>query len=113
MIGFFGVLLGSIAVVHATDGFSTGEDLSAWCEAMDEDDTQWGLCVGSITVATDMVQTYQAAADVKLAVCLPRGATRRDVVDAVQHYMADHPDELDFALGDVVFAALTMEFPCP
>lgn len=43
----------------ATDGFASGADLKGWCDHMDLDDIHWGLCVGSITAAHDVIMTYQ------------------------------------------------------
>ncbi|HEY9163341.1 MAG TPA: Rap1a/Tai family immunity protein [Magnetovibrio sp.] len=97
---------------QATDGFSGGNDLKGWCDNMDADDIHWGLCVGSITAAHDMVMTYQEAG-VQTVVCTTRDHTRGDVVQAVIDYLNENPDELDYSLGDVVLSALVEKYPCP
>ena len=100
------------APAAATDGFSNGYDLKGWCDNMDMDDIHWGLCVGSITAGHDMIMTYQNAADVRIVVCTPEGVTRGDVVYAVIDYLAETEDDLQYSLGDVVFAAMAEKFPC-
>lgn len=97
---------------QATDGFASGTDLKGWCDNMDLDDLHWGLCVGSITAAHDVVMTYQAADVAKELVCTATSQTRGEVVAAVIEYMQENPDELDYSLGDVVLSALVEKFPC-
>lgn len=96
---------------QATDGFSSGHDLKGWCDNMEADDIHWGLCVGSITAAHDVVMSYQAVG-VQTIVCTTMDHSRGDVVEAVIEYLQEYPDELDFSLGDVVLSALVERFPC-
>lgn len=96
----------------STEAFSGAADLKGWCENMDHDDVHWGLCVGSITAAHDMVMTYQNFEDMADLVCIRPTDTRGDVVTAVMEYMDEHPEELDYSLGDLVLAALIDKFPC-
>lgn len=103
----------SPAPAHATDGFANGLDLKGWCDNMDRDDIHWGLCVGSITAAHDVVMTYQNAGVGGQAVCTLMSNSRSDIIQAVIAYMAQHPDELEYSLGDVVLSALVEKFPCP
>ena len=105
-------LMAAPAPAQATDGFASGQDLLGWCENMDMDDIHWGLCVGSITAAHDMVMTYQAIGDVHSVVCTSMSHTRGDVVGAVINYMHENPGDLDYSLGDVVLSALANKFPC-
>ena len=80
---------------------------------MERDDIHWGLCVGSITAAHDMVMTYQNFDDMNKLVCIQSEDTRGDVVAAVIDYMAENPESLDYSLGDLVLSALMERFPCP
>ena len=100
------------APAHATDGFASGLDLKGWCDNMNMDDIHWGLCVGSITAAHDVVMTYQNAGLGGQAVCTAMSTSRNDVVQAVIEYMAQHPDELEYSLGDVTLSAMAEKFPC-
>jgi len=95
-----------------TEAFSGARDLKGWCDNMEMDDVHWGLCVGSITAAHDTIMTYQGFEDMNELVCATDTTTRGDVVNAVRAYMEDHPEELDYSLGDVVLAALIDRFPC-
>lgn len=101
----------SPVAAEATDGFSGGDDLKGWCDNMDLDDIHWGLCVGSITAAHDVIMTYQSAG-VTMIVCTETKHTRGDVVQAVIDYMNENPNELDYSLGDVVLSALVEKYPC-
>lgn len=94
------------------EGFANGLDLKGWCDNMDMDDIHWGLCVGSITAAHDVVMTYQQAGATNRVVCTPDGVTRGDAVYAVIGYLRENPDELQYSLGDVVVSALAEKFPC-
>ena len=100
------------APAHATDGFASGSDLKGWCDNMEMDDIHWGLCVGSITAAHDVVMTYQNAGVGGQAVCTLISTSRNDVIQAVVEYMEQHPDELEYSLGDVVLSAMVEKFPC-
>lgn len=97
---------------HATDGFASGRDLKNWCDNMDMNDVHWGLCVGSITAAHDMVMTYQNAGVANDLVCTTMDHTRGDVVFAVVDYLNRNPYDLDYSLGDVVLSAMIEQFPC-
>lgn len=101
-----------LPAAHATDGFANGADLKEWCNTMETDDVMWGLCVGSITAGHDMVMTYQESGSVNKVVCTSKHITRGDAVDAVVKYLADHPEDLKYSLGDVVLSALADAFPC-
>lgn len=96
----------------ATEAFSGARDLMGWCANMERDDIHWGLCVGSVTAAHDIIMTYQAQDDMEQLVCTTDETTRGDVVGAVIEYIHEHPEELDFSLGDVVATALIDKFPC-
>jgi len=96
----------------ATEAFSGARDLKGWCDNMDADDVHWGLCVGSITAAHDVAMTYQGFDDMSQLICTSDTTTRGNVVMAVRSYMDDHPEDLDYSLGDVVMAALIEKFPC-
>lgn len=96
----------------ATDGFASGGDLKLWCDNMHLDDVHWGLCVGSITAAHDIVMTYQNAGVAQGLVCTATSQTRGDVVDAVIQFLKDNPDHWDYSLGDAVMSALIEKFPC-
>jgi len=98
--------------VLATEAFSGARDLKGWCDNMDMDDVHWGLCVGSITAAHDVAMTYQGFDDMSQLICTTTTTTRGAVVTAVRAYMDDHPEDLDYSLGDVVLAALIEKFPC-
>lgn len=100
------------APAAATDGFASGLDLKGWCDNMDMDDIHWGLCVGSITAAHDVVMTYQSSGVAQELVCTTLTDTRGDVVHAVIAYLDEHSGELDYSLGDVVLSALVEQFPC-
>lgn len=106
-------LAATLAPAHATDGFANGSDLKGWCDNMDMDDIHWGLCVGSITAAHDVVMTYQNAGVGGQAVCTLMSNSRNDIIQAVIEYMKQHPDDLEYSLGDVVLSALVDKFPCP
>jgi len=97
----------------ATEAFSGARDLTGWCANMERDDIHWGLCVGSITAAHDIIMTYQAQVDMEQLVCTSDETTRGDVVNAVIAYMNEHPEEQDYSLGDVITSALMDKFPCP
>ena len=96
----------------ATDAFSGAEDLQGWCSSMEKDDVHWGLCVGSITAVHDTIMTYQSFEDMRKIVCVGPNITRGDLVITVMEYMQDHPENMDFSLGDVVFTALREAYPC-
>lgn len=96
----------------ATEAFSGARDLKGWCDNMDMDDVHWGLCVGSVTAAHDVAMTYQGFEDMSQLICTTTTTTRGNVVMAVRAYMDDHPEDLDYSLGDVVLAALIEKFPC-
>lgn len=116
LLTLFAILSLSLIIVptaNATEGFANGADLKTWCDDMDNDDVHWGLCVGSITAAHDVVMTYQSVGAAKRVVCTPQGVSRGDAVTAVIQYLRDNPDELIYSLGDVVVAALAEKFPCP
>ena len=98
---------------NATDGFASGADLKQWCDNMDMDDIHWGLCVGSITAAHDIIMTYQASGAANDLVCTQMAHTRGDVVFAVMEYMKEHPESLEYSLGDAVLSAMIDKFPCP
>jgi len=97
---------------QATDGFANGLDLKGWCDNMDLNDIHWGLCVGSITAAHDVIMSYQQADAVNTVVCTTLDITRGDAVFAVIDYLNENPGELDYSLGDVVLTALAEKFPC-
>lgn len=97
---------------HATEAFSSGAELKGWCDNMERDDIHWGMCVGSITAAHDMVMSYQNFEDMNQLVCVPSDTSRADAIKAVIAYMKDHPEDLDFSLGDLVLSALIDKFPC-
>jgi len=97
---------------QASDGFASGTNLKDWCDNLERNDIHWGLCVGSITAAHDMVMTYQAADVALQVVCTDMTTTRGDVVVSVIDYLHEHPNELDYSLGDVVLSALVEKFPC-
>lgn len=105
-------LLLAVSPAQATDGFASGTDLKGWCDHMDVDDLHWGLCVGSITAAHDVVMSYQASGVTKEIVCTTMTHTRSDAVYAVIAYMQENPEDLDYSLGDVVLSALVEKFPC-
>jgi len=96
----------------ATDGFASGADLKGWCDNMELNDIHWGLCVGSITAAHDVVMTYQQADAANEVVCTTMSATRADLVYAVIEYMDENAHDLDYSLGDVVLSAMADKFPC-
>ena len=100
------------ATTQATEGFANGNDLKGWCENMEMDDIHWGLCVGSITAAHDVIMTYQEAGATARVVCTPETITRGDAVYAVIDYLQENPGELQYSLGDVVVSALAEKFPC-
>lgn len=100
------------APVQATDGFASGLDLKGWCDNMDLNDIHWGLCVGSITAAHDVIMSYQEAGAVNTVVCTTLSITRGDAVFAVVDYLNENPNDLDYSLGDVVLTALAEKFPC-
>ena len=109
------VACGALALpgpAQATDGFASGRDLKNWCDNMDMNDVHWGLCVGSITAAHDMVMTYQSAGVANDLVCTTMEHTRGDVVFAVVDYLNRNTFDLDYSLGDVVLSALIEQFPC-
>lgn len=110
IVGFLLTLLPLPAM--ATEGFSDGHELLEWCDAMETEDISWGLCVGSITAVHDTIMTYQNADAVNIVVCTTMMTTRGDVVKAVISNMRRNPEQLDYALGDVVLEALAEEFPC-
>ena len=97
---------------QATDGFASGGDLKLWCDNMHLDDVHWGLCVGSITAAHDIVMTYQNAGVAEGLVCTSMDQTRGDVVYAVTEFLKENPDHWDYSLGDAVLSALIDKFPC-
>ena len=97
---------------YATEGFANGYDLKGWCDNMEMDDIHWGLCVGSITAAHDVIMTYQQSGVAQGVVCTPEGVTRGDAVYAVIDYLKANPGELQYSLGDVVVSALAEKFPC-
>lgn len=97
---------------QATEGFANGYDLKGWCDNMEMDDIHWGLCVGSITAAHDVVMTYQQAGATDRVICTPEGITRGDAVYAVIDYLYEHERDLEYSLGDVVVSALADKFPC-
>ncbi|HEY9079669.1 Rap1a/Tai family immunity protein [Magnetovibrio sp.] len=96
----------------ATEAFSGARDLRGWCGNMAVDDVHWGLCVGSITAVHDTVMTYQGFDDMNQLVCTNETTTRGDVVTRVMQYMDDHPEDMEYSLGDVVLAALIEYYPC-
>ena len=96
----------------ATEAFSGARDLKGWCDNMDADDVHWGLCVGSITAVHDTAMTYQGFDDMSQLICTTDKTTRGNVVTAVRTYMDEHPEDLDYSLGDVVLAALIESYPC-
>lgn len=96
----------------ATEGFASGLDLKGWCDNMGLDDVHWGLCVGSITAAHDVVMSYQGFGISAEAVCTKSNHARADVIEAVIAYMRENPDKLEHSLGDVVLTALVEKFPC-
>lgn len=107
------LLIASPAPASATDGFASGLDLKGWCDNMDLDDIHWGLCVGSITAAHDVIMTYQSVSGKDNAtVCTSMSHTRGDVVFAVIDYLHENADQLDYSLGDVMLSALIDKFPC-
>jgi len=108
----FAALSFSPHTTFATEAFSGAHDLKGWCDNMDMDDVHWGLCVGSITAVHDAAMTYQGFEDMSQLVCTTDTTTRGNVVMAVRSYMDDHPEDLDYSLGDVVLAALIDKFPC-
>ena len=111
-----GALALSVAVcaptAAATEAFSGGADLKLWCDNMDRDDIYWGLCVGSITAAHDMIMSYQNFEDAHELVCIAPETSRGDIVFAVREHINEHPEQLDYSLGDLVLTALINKFPC-
>lgn len=112
-IAAMGLTLGLFAhPAYATDGFASGGDLKLWCDNMDLKDVHWGLCVGSITAAHDVIMSYQNAGVGVGLVCTQMSQTRGDVVFAVIEYLNENPDHVDYSLGDAVLSALMAKFPC-
>ena len=118
MLRLFRAIVTAVALLalplpaFATDGFASGADLKGWCDNMELDDIHWGLCVGSITAAHDIVMTYQQADAANEVVCTTMSTTRADVVYAVIQYMDENAHDLDYSLGDVVLSAMADKFPC-
>jgi len=108
----FAVISVTPLMANATEAFSGARDLKGWCDNMDEDDVHWGLCVGSITAVHDTAMTYQGFDDMSQLICTTDTTTRGNVVTAVRSYMDEHPEDLDYSLGDVVMAALIESYPC-
>lgn len=106
------VLAFTPAPAGATDGFASGADLKSWCDNMDMDDIHWGLCVGSITAAHDVIMTYQASGAANDLVCTYMQHTRGDVVFAVMEFLKENPEYMDYSLGDAVLSAMIDKFPC-
>ena len=109
---FMPALFAAPSTAGATEGFSTGHNLKEWCDKMDSEDLSWGLCVGSITAGFDMIMTYQNSPNIVKSVCLPKGATRADVLRELVAYMKEHPGDLKYSLGDLLFAGYVDKFPC-
>lgn len=98
---------------NATEGFSTGADLVDWCKRMNnKDDTAWGLCVGSITAAYDMIMTYQSGNGIPRLVCTPKGITRGKALNNILAYVKAHPETLKYSLGDTLLGAYVSVYPC-
>lgn len=102
-----------LAVLPATAGFKSANDLWDHCTARERDrhyQQDNAMCMGYIVGIADVLDDGDNVDG--LRACLPRGATIGQVVDTAMYYIRDNPQDRHYSASSVVAAALAAAFPC-
>jgi Rap1a immunity proteins len=92
-------------------GFDTGNRLYEDCAS--ENYFNRGYCGGYVTGIVDTIEAMQRSGLLpKDALCIPEGATKGQLADTVQKYLADNPLRRHLDAGSLVPEALKHGFPC-
>lgn len=106
---FLTVLAAGITCGHAEiPSTYGGDDLFALC------DTNRDLVTGYVVGAIDVYLISEAIAPKEaFRVCLSSNATVDQVTDAFCEFVADHPEQRQYAAGSLVWTAINENWPCP
>lgn len=117
------LLLASVATATAQEGFAlddfsvdSGQDLLEICTLDQGHPNYWeaqAFCFGYFQGGADFHQALVSGPNSKPLICPPADASIRDAVAIFVTYAGGHPESLDQAPMDVVFRAVSEEWPCP
>ncbi len=117
-----GLAVLSSAPAPAQDGFSlddfkvdTGQNLLDICTLEEGHPSHWeaqAFCFGYFQGGADFHHALVSGPERSPMVCPPAGVTIRDAVAVFVDYARGHPERLAEPPMDVVFRAVTEEWPC-
>ena len=117
------LLLASATSVFAQQGFTLddfsvdrGQDLLDICTVGEDQPSYWeaqAFCYGYFQGGADFHQAQVSGPEVSPLVCPPADVTIRDAVTVFVDYARAHPEYQGEAPMDLVFRAVTEEWPCP
>jgi hypothetical protein len=116
------LLLAPVAGAPAQEGYSlddftldTAQDLLDVCTLEEGHPHYWeakAFCYGYFHGGADYQRALASGPQHKPIVCPPEGTTIREAVAVFVDYARTHAEYLDEAPMDVVFRAVTAEWPC-
>ena len=108
----FGVLLAAMLVNGPTFGrlFYSGNALWEMCRS-DEGTLMWATCMGYVVGVAEFTDR-EAGAPLGTEACIPKGVTQFQLRDVVVQYLEENPDKRHLPAQLLVYAAVSLAFPC-